>query len=93
MSTDLSQYVMRNEHDHVLLNPDTYVGSVENVETDNWVLKDGKIQMDSIHCECQLLHEGTGRNREEELKHQSGPLYIIITTADIFFNFLCVAAH
>lgn len=55
MSTDLSQYVMRNEHDHVLLNPDTYVGSVENVETDNWILKDGKIQMESIHYNPALL--------------------------------------
>ena len=53
--SDLSQYVMRNEHDHVLLNPDTYVGSVENVETDNWILKDGKIQMESIHYNPALL--------------------------------------
>jgi len=55
MATDLSQYVMRNEHDHVLLNPDTYVGSVENVETDNWILKDGKIKMESIHYNPALL--------------------------------------
>jgi len=55
MATDLSQYVMRNEHEHVLMNPDTYVGSVENVETDNWILKDGKIQMESIHYNPALL--------------------------------------
>ena len=40
---DLTSYVMRNELDHVLLNPDTYVGSIENVEGDNWVFKDDKI--------------------------------------------------
>ena len=54
-ATDLSQYVMRNEHDHVLLNPDTYVGSVENVETDNWVFKDGKIQTQLIQYNPALL--------------------------------------
>ena len=55
MERDLSQYVMRNEHDHVLLNPDTYVGSVENVETDNWILKDGKVQMQTIQYNPALL--------------------------------------
>ena len=40
---DLTSYVMRNELDHVLLNPDTYVGSIENVEADNWVFKEDKI--------------------------------------------------
>ena len=55
MERDLSQYVMRNEHDHVLLNPDTYVGSVENVETDNWILKEGKVQMQTIQYNPALL--------------------------------------
>jgi hypothetical protein len=62
-----------------------------NVPDNDFYLR--PLQMDSLHCECQLLHEGTGRNREEELKDQLGPLYIIITTADIFFSILCAAAH
>jgi DNA topoisomerase-2 len=55
MATDLSQYVMRNELDHVLLNPDTYVGSIENVESPVWIFKDGKIVVETIKYNPALL--------------------------------------
>ena len=55
MATDLSQYVMRNELDHVLLNPDTYVGSIENIESMGWTFHDGKIVNEVIQYNPALL--------------------------------------
>jgi DNA topoisomerase-2 len=55
MATDLSQYVMRNELDHVLLNPDTYVGSIENIESPVWIFKDGKIVVETVKYNPALL--------------------------------------
>jgi DNA topoisomerase-2 len=55
MATDLSQYVMRNELDHVLLNPDTYVGSIENIESMGWTFNDGKIVNEVIQYNPALL--------------------------------------
>jgi DNA topoisomerase-2 len=52
---DLLQYVKRDEHEHVLLNPDTYVGSVENVETNHLVFKDGRIQFEDVKYNPALL--------------------------------------
>ena len=39
--TDLAkQYQRKTDKQHILDNPDTYIGSVENVEADMWVFDD-----------------------------------------------------
>jgi len=43
-NTDLSnKYQQKTDKQHILDNPDTYIGSVEEVETDLWILNDTKI--------------------------------------------------
>ena len=43
-SAELShKYQKKTDKQHVLDNPDTYIGSVENVGTDLWLYQDGKI--------------------------------------------------
>jgi DNA topoisomerase-2 len=37
------QYQKKTDKQHILDNPDTYIGSVETVETNGWLLKDGTI--------------------------------------------------
>jgi DNA topoisomerase-2 len=40
-STDLSQkYQKKTDKQHILDNPDTYIGSIEEVDTDAWILSD-----------------------------------------------------
>ena len=38
-----TQYQKKTDKQHILDNPDTYIGSVETVETNGWLFKDGKI--------------------------------------------------
>ena len=48
--TDLSQkYQKKTDKQHILDNPDTYIGSVENVEQQMFVLEDDKIVSKNIH--------------------------------------------
>ena len=42
-SNDLSKYQKKTDKQHILDNPDTYIGSVENIESDEFVLIDNKI--------------------------------------------------
>ena len=35
-----NKYQQKSERDHVLDNPDTYIGSVETVDTDMWIMND-----------------------------------------------------
>ena len=35
-----NKYQQKTERDHVLDNPDTYIGSVETVDTDMWIMND-----------------------------------------------------
>ena len=37
------KYQHKNEKEHILDNPDTYIGSVENVDEDVYILKNNKI--------------------------------------------------
>lgn len=38
MSVDLAQqYQRKTDKQHILDNPDTYIGSIENVESEMWV--------------------------------------------------------
>ena len=36
-STDLNKYQKKNDKEHILDNPDTYVGSVEKVDADEFI--------------------------------------------------------
>ncbi len=48
--TDLSKkYQKKTDKQHILDNPDTYIGSVENVEQDMFILEDKKIINKEIH--------------------------------------------
>src|SRR6056300_1752527 len=41
MSSDLAtQYQRKTDKEHILDNPDTYIGSVENVDANTWVYND-----------------------------------------------------
>ena len=41
MTTDLSsQYQKKTDKQHILDNPDTYIGSIENVDANMWVFDD-----------------------------------------------------
>ena len=42
------QYQKKTDKQHILDNPDTYIGSVENVENNTWVYDDNKIVNKSI---------------------------------------------
>ena len=42
-SNDLSKYQKKTDKQHILDNPDTYIGSVENIESDEFVFIDNKI--------------------------------------------------
>ncbi len=37
------QYQKKTDKQHILDNPDTYIGSVENVENNTWIYEDNKI--------------------------------------------------
>ena len=44
----LDQYQQKTEKQHILENPDTYTGSIENVSGPMYIFKDGKIQLSDI---------------------------------------------
>ena len=37
-------YQKKSQHEHILLRPDTYVGSIEPTESEFWVLNDDETQ-------------------------------------------------
>ena len=56
-SAELSQkYQKKTDKQHVLDNPDTYIGSVEKVDTELWLYKDGKI-MQEMQCYIPGLYK------------------------------------
>ena len=38
-----SKYQKKTDKQHILDNPDTYIGSVENIDAVSWVCKDKKL--------------------------------------------------
>ena len=42
------QYQKKTDKQHILDNPDTYIGSIENIDTDYWIYKDDKILNENI---------------------------------------------
>ena len=43
MSSDLQKYQKLTDREHILKKPDTYIGSIENVEEQTYVFVDDKI--------------------------------------------------
>ena len=41
-------YQKKTDKQHILDNPDTYIGSIENIDTDYWVYKNDKIVSENI---------------------------------------------
>ena len=46
--SSLADYQQKTEKQHILENPDTYTGSIENVSGPMYVYKENKIQLDDI---------------------------------------------
>ena len=42
------QYQQKTDKEHILDNPDTYIGSIENINGPMYILKDGKIELEVI---------------------------------------------
>lgn len=49
METLSKKYQKKTDKQHILDNPDTYIGSIENIDTDYWVLKSNKIVHENIN--------------------------------------------
>ena len=73
------QYQRKTDKQHILDNPDTYIGSVENVDANMWVYDDAK---DSIVCKSieyipglyKLFDEGIVNCRDHVLRMIHSPL-------------------
>ena len=42
------RYQKKTDKQHILDNPDTYIGSIENIDTDYWIYKNDKILNENI---------------------------------------------
>ena len=86
--TDLAkQYQRKTDKEHVLDNPDTYIGSVEKVDADLWVYDTEKnlpalVQSSNLNEELGMIHyifsDKTGtltQNIMEFQKFSVGPEY------------------
>ena len=43
-STLEKQYQKKTDKEHIVDNPDTYIGSIENVNAESYVFQDGKVK-------------------------------------------------
>ena len=72
--TDLSQkYQKKTDKQHILDNPDTYIGSIENVDQSMFVLEDGKIinkEIQYIPGLYKLFDEGIVNCRDHVIRMQ-----------------------
>jgi DNA topoisomerase II len=65
------QYQKKTDKQHILDNPDTYIGSVENVENNSWVFEDNKIvnkQIEYIPGLYKLFDEGIVNCRDHVIR-------------------------
>src|SRR6056300_1345016 len=73
------QYQRKTDKQHILDNPDTYIGSVENVDANMWVYDDAK---EAIVCKSieyipglyKLFDEGIVNCRDHVLRMIHSPL-------------------
>ena len=71
------QYQRKTDKQHILDNPDTYIGSVENVDSNMWVYEDGKIKFKSIEYIpglYKLFDEGVVNCRDHVIRMIQSPL-------------------
>jgi DNA topoisomerase-2 len=71
MTTLSQQYQRKTDKQHVLDNPDTYIGSVEKIESEMWVLDDSKIiskSMDYVPGLYKLIDEGLVNCRDHVIR-------------------------
>lgn len=72
MTTLSQQYQRKTDKQHVLDNPDTYIGSVEKIESEMWVLnEEGKIiskSMDYVPGLYKLIDEGLVNCRDHVIR-------------------------
>ena len=72
MSSELSsQYQMKTDKQHILDNPDTYIGSIEQVENPEFIMEGGKIvQKNMIHLPglYKLFDEGIVNCRDHVIR-------------------------
>jgi DNA topoisomerase-2 len=71
MSELSKQYQRKTDKQHVLDNPDTYIGSVEKVDSDMWVLEENKIVLKPIEYIpglYKLMDEGIVNCRDHVLR-------------------------
>ena len=76
-SSDLGKkYQKKSDKEHVLDNPDTYVGSIENVVTEQYILQDGKVHLSPIEYNpalFKLFDEGIVNCRDHVLRMLQNP--------------------
>ena len=74
MASSLAQqYQKKTDKQHILDNPDTYIGSVENVDADNYIFKDNKIVLQNtqyIPGLYKLFDEGIVNCRDHVVRTQ-----------------------
>ena len=74
MTTDLAkQYQRKTDKQHILDNPDTYIGSVENVDAEMWVFNDTTSKIELKHIEYipglyKLFDEGIVNCRDHVIR-------------------------
>ena len=74
MSTESSlsqKYQKKTDKQHILDNPDTYIGSVELIENDNYLLEENKIRQKTsqfIPGLYKLFDEGIVNCRDHEVR-------------------------
>ncbi len=74
MTTDLAkQYQRKTDKQHILDNPDTYIGSVENVDAEMWVFNDATSKIELKHIEYipglyKLFDEGIVNCRDHVIR-------------------------
>ena len=73
MTSLAQQYQKKTDKQHILDNPDTYIGSVENVDADNYIFKDNKIILQNtqyIPGLYKLFDEGIVNCRDHVVRTQ-----------------------
>jgi DNA topoisomerase-2 len=71
------QYQRKTDKQHILDNPDTYIGSVENVDANMWVYENDKITLKNIEYIpglYKLFDEGIVNCRDHIIRMISSPL-------------------
>ena len=71
------KYQRKTDKEHVLDNPDTYIGSIENVDADLWVYQDNKITLKSLQYVpglYKLFDEGIVNCRDHVIRMIQSPM-------------------